>query len=63
MVTRKMLVEFLASLDTNELRAAELIAGCYACKLFNSCETARAFFSAPKKVAEHLDSHLQQSAK
>jgi hypothetical protein len=63
MVTRKMLIEFLASLDTDELRAAELLAGCYACKLFISCDTAHAFFAEPKKVAEHLDSHLQQSAR
>lgn len=61
MITRKRVSTVLDKLSSNELRAAELLTGCYECRLFNECENGHRFFQKPRSVAEFLDSHSPQS--
>lgn len=62
MDAQKGIVGFLTSLSSDQLRVAELMAGCYDCPVFNSCKAGQEFVAKPKAAAEFVQDHAPRSS-
>jgi hypothetical protein len=58
---RVELFEILAGMSSEDLILAEAMTGCFSCRLFGTCETARQFLAKPSAASADLRTYLPRS--